>query len=157
MKAKSISILLLVLAIGLAPNRMLAQANRGAIKGQVQDAQRASVPDAQITLTNEGTGVTAKTTSGSSGTFNFVDLSPGAYTLATEAKGFSSSVQQNIAVDVGRTLALTVTLKPGEVQQTVTVTANSAAVESQTADIGTTLTPQEPTDLPRPMRGDMRN
>ncbi|MGH9584946.1 MAG: carboxypeptidase regulatory-like domain-containing protein, partial [Bryobacteraceae bacterium] len=157
MKAKSISILLLVLAIGLAPNRMLAQANRGAIKGQVQDAQRASVPDAQITLTNEGTGVTAKTTSGSSGTFNFVDLSPGAYTLATEAKGFSTSVQQNIAVDVGRTLALTVTLKPGEVQQTVTVTANSAAVESQTSDIGTTITPQEIKDLPLPMSGDMRN
>ncbi len=157
MKTKSLSVALPFLFIVLSSHSLVAQANRGAIKGEVQDTQSASVSGAQVTLKNEATGVVAKTASGSSGQFNFLDLPPGTYTLTTAAKGFSTSTQQHVAVDVGRTLPLIVTLQPGAVAQTVTVTANSAAVESQTSDIGTTVTPQEIKDLPVPLSGDMRN
>lgn len=139
------------------PGCLWAQANRGAISGQVQDTQQAAVPGAQLTLRNEGTGVTAKATSGSSGKFSFVDLAPGRYELTTQAKGFSTSAHQHIAVNVGQTLPLTITLQPGAVAQTVTVEANPAAVESETSDIGTTVTSQEIENLPLPMSGDMRN
>ncbi len=157
MKTKFALVPLLLLAIVLIPARVCAQANRGSIKGEVQDPQQAGVPDAQITLKNEATGVAAKTTSGSSGQFDFVDLSPGTYTLTAEAKGFSTSTQQHVTVDVGKTLALVVGLQPGQVQQTVSVEANAAAVESQTSDIGTSITPQEIKDLPVSLSGDMRN
>ncbi|MGH9618418.1 MAG: carboxypeptidase regulatory-like domain-containing protein [Bryobacteraceae bacterium] len=139
------------------PGCLWAQANRGAIKGQVQDTQQAAVSGAQLTLNNEATGVTAKSTSGKSGQFSFVDLAPGNYTLTTTANGFTTSAQQHIPISVGQTLALTVTMKAGVVTQTVTVEASPAAVESETSDIGTTITPREIENLPLPMSGDMRN
>src|SRR4030088_3817369 len=102
MKTRLMLVSLLAISILSMPLRMLAQADRGSIKGEVQDSQKASLPDAQITLKNEATGVTASTSSGPSGQFNFLNLAPGVYTLTTEMKGFSTSAQEHIAVDVGR-------------------------------------------------------
>lgn len=141
----------------LSPARLHAQADRGAIKGITQDPAKASIPGAKIMLRNEATGVVSTSESGSSGQFSFLSVEPGRYTVTTEASGFSTSVQQHIEVGVGSTVALNVTLKPGQVQQTVTVSAASASIETQTSDIGTTITPQEIKDLPVSLNGDMRN
>lgn len=141
----------------LTPMQSWAQADRGVVRGQVQDTQDAIVPNAQLTLKNEATGVVVTTTSGTSGQFNFLSLSPGAYTLTIEAPGFSKSVQQHIEVGVGTTVALTETLQPGQVEQTVTVSSAAATIETQTSDIGTTITPQEIKDLPVSLNADMRN
>src|SRR3981081_2990961 len=157
MKTRLMLVSLVAISVLSMPRRTLAQADRGAIKGDVQDSQKASLPDAQITLKNEATGVTASTTSGASGQFNFLHISPGVYTLTTEVKGFSMSTQQHIAVDVGRTLTLTVSLQVGAVQETVSVSGDVAAVDTQTSDIGTIVTPNEIKDLPVPLSGDMRN
>jgi hypothetical protein len=157
MKTKLFFILLLAVSIATMRGRSFAQADRGAVKGEVQDAQKASVADAKLRLTNEATGVTVYTTSGSAGQFNFLNLDRGVYTLTAEAKGFSVSKQEHIAVDVGRTIALSITLQPGEVHQTITVTADSASLDTQTSDIGTVVTPQEIKDLPVTLTGDMRN
>ena len=157
MKTKLFFVLLLALAIVSMPSRVLAQADRGAIKGEVQDVQKANVPGAQLTLKNEATGVSASTISSASGEFNFLNLAPGSYTLMTAAKGFSTATQEHISVAVGRTLGITVTLQPGLVEQTVTVSANAASIDTQTSDIGTVITPREIKDLPVPLSGDMRN
>lgn len=141
----------------LPPTYLGAQADRGAIKGIAQDPSSASVPGAKITLKNEATGVSATAQSGPSGQFSFLNLAPGAYSLTAEASGFSTAVQQHVQVGVGSTVALNVTLQPGQVQQTVTVSAASASIETQTSDIGTTITPQEIKDLPVSLSGDMRN
>ena len=66
-------------------------------------------------------------------------------------------MQQHVEVGVGSTVALNVTLEPGQVQQTVTVSSNAASIETQTSDIGTTITPREIKDLPLTLSGDMRN
>lgn len=148
--------LLLATEFGL-PSRLAAQAYRGEIKGEVQDTQKAAVPGATVTLRNEGTGVTASEVSNSLGAFSFFNLSPGAYSVTVEAKGFSKATQEHIPVDVGRTIAVTMTLHPGALQQTVTVSANSAMVDTQTSDISTTVTARQIKDLPLSMSGDMRN
>ena len=48
-------------------------------------------------------------------------------------------------------------MQPGQVQQTVTVAANAAQVETQTSDINTVITPEEMKNLPVSLSGDMRN
>jgi hypothetical protein len=141
----------------LSPTYLGAQADRGSIKGSTEDQSKASVPGAKITLKNEATGVSATSQSSASGQFSFLSLEPGHYTVTTEASGFSTSVQQHVEVGVGSTVALNVTLQPGQVQQTVTVSSNAASIETQTSDIGTTITPQEIKDLPVTLSGDMRN
>ncbi len=150
-------ILILLLAAWVAPIRTWAQADRGAVKGETQDTQKASVSGVKLALRNEATGVVTTAISESSGQFSFLNLSPGAYTLTAEATGFSKSVQQHIEVGVGSTIALMVALQPGQVQQTVTVSAASAAIETQTSDIGTVITPQEIKDLPVSLNADSRN
>jgi hypothetical protein len=157
MKGSPVVLFMVSIMVWILPGQVWAQADRGAIKGVTQDTQHAAVLDARLTLINEATTVAQTSSSGPSGAFNFLNLSPGVYTLTTEAKGFSTAVQQHITVGVGSTLALTITLQPGQVQQTVTVSANAAEVETQTSDIGTAITPQEIKDLPLSLSGDMRN
>jgi hypothetical protein len=141
----------------LTPTYLGAQADRGSIKGIAQDPSSASVPGAKITLKNEATGVSATAESGPSGQFSFLSLEPGHYTVTAEASGFSTSVQQHVEIGVGSTVALSIKLQPGQVQQTVTVSSAAASIETQTSDIGTTITPQEIKDLPVTLSGDMRN
>ena len=105
----------IVMTTMVSPTYLHAQADRGAIRGHAEDTRKASVPGAKITLKNEATGVTASADSDASGQFNFLNLTPGVYSLTTESTGFSKSVQQHIEVGVGSTIALTVTLaaRPG--------------------------------------------
>ncbi len=146
-----------ILALWFLPARVCAQTNLGTISGEVHDVQNASIPGARLALKNDATGVVANATSGAAGRFSFRTLSPGTYSLTARAEGFSTSVQQRIVVGVGTTVPVTVTLQPGHVQQTVTVSSVSANVETQTSDIGTVVTPQEIRDLPVSLNADMRN
>ena len=146
-----------VMTTMISPTCLYAQVDRGGIKGQAEDTKNASVAGAKITLKNEATGVSASTESSPSGEFSFLNLAPGLYSVTAEATGFDTSVQQHVVVGVGSTVAITVTLHPGGVQQTVTVSAASASVDTQTSDIGTTITPEEIKNLPLSLSGDMRN
>jgi hypothetical protein len=153
----SLGVLFVSVVIGMWPASSWAQVNLGAIKGQVEDLQHAVVPGAALTLVNEANATTRTAASNTSGEYSFLNLSPGSYTLTSAAKGFSTSVQQHIAVGTGATVALNVSLQAGEVKQTFTVSANAAAVETQTSDINTVITPEEIKNLPVSLNGDMRN
>lgn len=150
------AVLLAFTAVGLS-TRLLAQADRGAIKGEVQDSQKANIPSAKITLKEESTGVVLDAVAGDAGQFSFLNLLHGVYTLTVAAPGFHTSTQNSIVVDVGRTIGLVVTLQPGQVTETVNVLSTAAAVDTQTSDIGTTVTSKEIEDLPVTLTGDMRN
>jgi hypothetical protein len=112
---------------------------------------------AQITLKNEATGVVSTTVSSATGEFSLLDLSPGMYTLTTVSSGFATAVQQHIVVGVGSTVPLTVRLQVGQQQQTVTVSGNAAELDTETSDIGISISPEEIKDLPVSLSGDMRN
>jgi Carboxypeptidase regulatory-like domain/TonB-dependent Receptor Plug Domain len=150
-------LLVTVCAAMFLPEYGWAQLNLGSIKGEVQDPQQAAVPGAHLTLQNVTTGVTVTSVSGGSGEYQFLDLSPGIYTLTATAPGFNTSVHKDIAIHIGSTLAVTVGLQPGQVQQTITVAATAAHVETETSDINTVITPEEIQDLPVSLQGDMRN
>ncbi len=151
-----VSLMILLIAAAL-PSRMWGQVNLGAIRGETQDAQHAVVPNVQLSLKNDATGVIAIGRSGPTGQFSFLDIAPGVYTLTAVATGFSTNVQEHIVVGVGSTVALAVTLQVGQARETVTVAGNEAVLETQTSDIGTVISPQEIKDLPVSMNGDMRN
>ncbi len=160
MKCRKVSPLilrLLSLICIISASTAWSQANLGSIKGETQDAAHAVLPNVQLTLRNEDTGVQATSVSGQSGEFSLINLSPGVYTLSAEAPGFKKTVQQHINVGVGNVLTLTVTLQVGGVEQSLVVSANSAAIEAQSSDIGTTISPEEIKDLPLSLSGDMRN
>lgn len=156
-RIQPVTVFVVMLAMWMLPTVLWAQAYRGTIKGQVQDPQHAIVSGAQIALKDLATGIVSKTVSGKSGEFSFLNLLAGHYQLTSTMQGFRTDIQQDLVVSIGGTVAVVVTLQAGHVQQTVTVSANSATVESQTSEIGTTVTPREIKNLPLPMSGDSRN
>lgn len=152
-----VSASLIFAATLMVPGVAWSQVNLGSVRGEVQDSQHAAIPGATLTLKNETTGVTQSLMSGATGQYGFLNLSEGVYALSTSAPGFSTNVQQHIVVATGSAVAISVELQPGQVQQTVTVAANAAQVETQTSEISTVITQEEIKNLPVSLNGDMRN
>ena len=71
------------------PAACLAQATfKAQLRGTVQDASKAAVPRATVTLTNEATQVSEKTTTDEQGRYSFNNVQPAEYTVKVEAAGF---------------------------------------------------------------------
>lgn len=151
------ALLLSAFVLWFTAGPLRAQVNLGSIRGTVEDTSRAAIPGAQLTLQNTDTGISETATSNGAGQFSFLNLNPGAYKLTTSAQGFTTSVQEHVEVLVGATVGLTVTLQPGQVKQTITVSANAAALQTQTSEISTTISPAEMENLPVSLVADMRN
>jgi hypothetical protein len=86
MRSFSLSFILIVSAVCA-----LGQTGTSRITGTVTDPQGAVVPDAQVTLRNEATGVTHSGKTTSAGIFAFIDIPVGEYTITVEAAGFAST------------------------------------------------------------------
>src|SRR5438046_2802994 len=75
-----------------------AQRTTGTLRGQVLDPAGAVVPNAEVTVTNQETGVSVKVTTTSAGTYALPSLIPGVYKISVEAKGFKSFVKKDVSV-----------------------------------------------------------
>jgi len=121
---------------------------RSSIEGTVTDASGAVVAGAQIVLTNQDTAVALTSTSNEAGLFRFPSLGLGTYTLTATKQGFETFKQENIALAAEETRTVPLVLKVGQTQQTVTITADAAAIQLSEAKIDNGITSQEITELP---------
>ena len=71
------------------------------IEGTVIDASQASVPDAQVILVQETTGVTQRATTSENGFFRITNLPPGPYRLEVSRGGFKTWVQAGLILTGG--------------------------------------------------------
>jgi hypothetical protein len=118
------------------------------LNGTVLDPTGAAVPNAKVSVTNTGTGLTRNTQSNDSGLYTFPRLPVGSYDLAIEAQGFKSSKRTGIALNVGSVVTLDINLEVGAAQETVSVTAEVPVVESTRSTTATTVTEQQVRALP---------
>jgi hypothetical protein len=106
------------------------------LQGRVLDPQRQAVAGAQVAVTKDGTSLRRQATTDASGAFVLPELPPGTYTLVAEAQGFASRTQRGLALAVGQSYRLDVSLQIGERGETVEVvgepeliTAGSSTVD----------------------------
>src|SRR5208283_5463733 len=126
--------LLLALTILLFGARPLyAQVDAGSILGTVTDPSGAVISGATVTLTNEGTGASLSTTTGSDGVYKFTPVRIGSYKLDVSYQGFQSETTRGVTVDVGSSVVQNFTMKPGSVSQSIEVSAAPPLLESQSA------------------------
>jgi len=144
MSRRSISVLVSVLF--LASAAAFAQFTAG-IQGVVQDPSGAGIAKATIQLVNVATGVTAVTTSDSSGNYRFVSLAPGNYKVTGEGTGFSKS-EVNVTLLTEQTLNVPVTLKVGSASEAITVTTEAPIVDTADSRTQLTLDNQAVAELP---------
>ncbi len=97
-----------------------SQVQTGRINSTVFDPNRASVPNAAVTVTNKGTGVTQRVTTDGSGAYVVPSLNPGVYDVTATASGFKTTVRTGGEMLVGRVTATSTA--PRQMQVTVKVT-----------------------------------
>jgi hypothetical protein len=137
---------LAALLVAAAPLR--AQVDAGAILGTVTDQTGAVVAGASVTLTNEGTSASLTTDTGSDGSFKFAPVKIGSYKLDVSLKGFEPVTAKGIVVNIGVNVVQNFTLKPGNVTQSIEVTATAPLLESQNAAVGQVTDTKAVNDLP---------
>jgi Carboxypeptidase regulatory-like domain len=130
-----------------------AQTNEGQLSGNVLDSTGAQIANAIIIAKNEATGSTYNVKSSSSGGYRFPSISLGSYTVTATATGFSPSANTGVMVRVGSVTALDIHLSVGSATDTITVAANASTVETQSSDVGGTVTTRQIIDLPLALGG----
>ena len=125
-----------------------AQTSSGTIVGHIQDPSGASVPGAQVTVTNLGTSISSRFTTDNSGDYYLPALLPGSYRVEVEKTGFKKGVVDLVKVDVNQTVRQDFTLQVGQTTQTVEVTAAAPMLQTDQATLGTVITNREVTELP---------
>lgn len=122
----------------------------GSIQGTLTDAAGATVPNAQISATDEAKKlVVRETTSDRDGTFYLRPLLPGTYTIKAESPGFKTLEQTQVTLDQNQILSLgTLSLSVGAVSESVTVAAEVPMVETDTSQKAFTITARQVTQLP---------
>src|SRR5712675_708803 len=116
----------LLLASFLAMASMLApyaraQQTLGGITGTVTDASGAVVVNATVTLVGDQTKLTRTQTTSANGSYLFVNLPIGPYTLTFTQAGFQTQTVPSILVQANRTATLNAELKVGNISESITV------------------------------------
>ena len=132
-RANSVFKLLLVILLLSVP-ALWAQEN-ATIIGTVTDPSDAVVPNVEVTLTNPATSQVRKTTTDSSGTYSFVNVSVGRFNLDATIKGFQRSTKTDIVVNTAQTIRQDFKLTVGSETQTVTVEADALQLQSETSEV----------------------
>jgi hypothetical protein len=146
---RSLRIALALFVLVLFGGRVFAQGGAtGTVLGTVTDSSGAIVQGAKVTITNVATNVSVKAVTSSSGDFNSPDLTPGAYKVTVEAQGFQRAVTQQFTLTVNQHARVDVSMKPGTVNETLEVTAQSVALDTDTAELSSLVSQTQVENLP---------
>ena len=136
---------LLLLATAFTP-RAIAQFT-GSIDGIVEDPSGAVIPNAKLTLTNDGTGEQRTATGDASGVYTFVSLAPANYHLIATAAGFAKS-EIAVVLQTGQVLNVPFKLTVGGGSETVQVSTESPILDTADTRVQETLSTQTLSSLP---------
>jgi hypothetical protein len=153
-RALRLSLFCLVMAsflVTIFPQPANAQGLYGSVTGTVTDQTGAVVPGAQLTITNDATGFKRQATTDTTGRYRTLDLPQGTYTIEVSVSGFKPVKKTNIGVRVGQVNEQDLQLEVGGVTQEITVTGTAAVLQTQKADVHTTVTSFAIENLPTDM------
>lgn len=142
------AVLVTTLLVFLACLPASAQLSSGRIWGSVTDQSGSVIAGATITITDVARGVSRTLTTDDAGQYSAPNLTPGNYAVRAEFKGFQTIERPNIGLEVGKEVRVDITLQPGQVSQTITITEALPMVETTNATMGGTLNNAAINDLP---------
>ena len=146
-RCSALSALVLLLAM-FGANFAHAQF-RTSVQGVVTDQTGAVIPGATLTLKNNANNETVVRTSDSAGIFNFNALPADTFTLTVDHPGFAQKVLSDLTFIPEQANSLTVQLSLAGTTQEVTVNASTvSAVDTETPNIGGTITDNQLQHMP---------
>jgi len=139
----------LVLLVGLLGASLLrAQNTTGTITGTVTDSAGAVIGDASILIEDTDSQVSRSAVTETSGNFTATLLPPGHYSVTVSRPGFKTSTSQGLVLDLEQVLRVNVTLSPGAVTESVTVSAEQLALDTDSSTVGQVISGDQITDMP---------
>ncbi|MGA2419106.1 MAG: TonB-dependent receptor [Candidatus Acidiferrum sp.] len=126
-----------------------AQVNTAALSGTVLDPQGLAVAGAKITMTNPLTGVERSITADEGGRYTLVGLPPGKYSMTVDGgANFAGFEDASIVLTVGENANFDPHLQLKGAQQTLTVSSETAAVETTKTEVSATIEQRAIDNLP---------
>src|SRR5215471_2580444 len=125
-----------------------AQEFRATLSGRITDAAGSGVGGAKIDVRNADTGEVSTTTSADEGNYQVSFLIPGNYVVTVEKAGFKKAVREGVRLEVAQRAVVEVQLALGEVSQSVTVSAGTELLETESADRGATIESRRVLEVP---------
>ncbi len=126
-----------VILLTLASLPLAAQTGLGVVRGTVQDATKAVMPKAKVSLDNTQTGVARASESNEAGIYLFPSVPVGTYKLTVVASGFKKW-EGEFTLTAGQTIAVDPVLEVGSVENTVEVTGAAPVITTDGAQVSDT-------------------
>jgi carboxypeptidase family protein/TonB-dependent receptor-like protein len=124
----------------------------GTIRGTVTDSTGAVIPGATVTVTDTLTNTERETRTNSQGNYEMVGLKAGTYRVAITAAGMGKTAITNVVLNGSDTVSADAVLKVSVATETVLVSMEAPAINTEDQTISQTLTNQAVVELPRDSR-----
>ena len=124
-----------------------SQSDLSTITGTVKDSTGAAVPNAKVSVRNEGTGVNRDTTTSENGSYSVTNIPSGKYSVSIEAQGFKKYVSTGNQLDANVPLGVEVSLEVGQISDTINVTAEASRIQTESSTLGLTVDARQVRDL----------
>src|SRR3954462_2686888 len=131
----------------LIPAVLFAQNTGTNLSGRVADESGAALPGVTVTATNDATGFNRSTVTGPDGSYRFLALPIGTYSVVADLSGFANVTTKDVQLQVATDLTLNITLKQAAVKEQITVTAEAPLVATSRS-VGTVVSQKELENLP---------
>lgn len=111
----------------------VAQSDNTQISGYVKDQSGAVIANAKVSVKNEKNGLERTAVTSSEGYYIITQLPSGFYTVKAEAGGFKVFKEEGRKIDPNVPAKLDIPLQAGQVSETVTITATTVGVQTESA------------------------
>ncbi|HEU5236112.1 MAG TPA: TonB-dependent receptor, partial [Pyrinomonadaceae bacterium] len=118
------------------------------LQGTVKDQKGDVVPGAKVTARNQGTGIERTTQTDSEGNYQLAALPVGNYSIQVEMQGFKRQLANNLTIEVGRTVVRDFAMEVGDLEQSVTVSAETPVIENATTSVGQVINQRTVQEIP---------
>jgi hypothetical protein len=124
------------------------QAGTGEIIGSVRDPSGALLPNVNLTLTQQNTGLSRQVVTEAAGNFVAAALPIGPYTIKAELANFKTEVREGVILQVGRQERVDLTLSLGERSDVVTIQADASLMRTANAEVSEVIANDRVLNLP---------
>src|SRR5262245_4546915 len=147
MKYRVVNTFALIVFVALASAMAFGQVT-SSLSGTVTDPDGAVVSGATVVVKNDDTGAEFRATTSSNGTYTVPSLGTGTYTVTVTATGFKQVTVQSVKIDAGTPATTNVTLEVGAATESIVVQGGSEVLQTQSANVSTTLNVTQIASLP---------
>jgi hypothetical protein len=145
---RSLCLLLTVFLFSFALCDQARAQSTAALNGTVTDPAGAAVPNAKVLAKNQATGIESSTETDSAGAYLFPSLPIGIYRIEVTGSGFQTAIITDLRLDVATAATQNIQLRVGEVTEHVTITAETALVETATTSLGQVIDEKTVQEIP---------